>query len=143
MTVFADDEAQIATLERTSASPEAAVPPTLTPSPAPDSTSGDDSAAVTGTGPVGTWGTDDPQQPHLVLGADGTLAGSDGCNALVGTWEQDDDGSIEFKGVASTLMACPGGDQTLGRLDSATVQGDTMTVIDDHDVILATLPRTA
>ncbi|WP_394554044.1 META domain-containing protein [Agromyces sp. MMS24-JH15] len=142
MTILSDDGAEIGRLERTSDSPEAA-PATTSASPSP-SASSDDSASVSGTGFVGTWGTADPTQPHLVLGADGSLTGSDGCNTLMGTWELEDDGTAaEFNDVAMTRMACPDGDQTLGALDSGTVQGDTLTVVDDHGTVLATLPRTA
>lgn len=129
MTVFADDEVEIGTLARTSDTPATA-------SPAP---SGDAAAAPY----LGTWGTADQSQPHLVIAADGTVSGSDGCNAMGGRWELDDDGTLEFDDMAMTLMACPGGDQTLNRLDSATVAGDTLTVFDDHGTVLATLPRTA
>ncbi|WP_395244715.1 META domain-containing protein [Agromyces sp. MMS24-K17] len=137
MSVIADDGAQIGTLKRTSDQPETAAP-SATPSPS------DSAGAAAGAEAfIGTWGTADAQQPHLIIVADGTMSGSDGCNQLAGGWELDDDGSIEFDDVASTLMACEGGDQTLGQLDSATVSGDTLTVIDDHGTVLATLPRTA
>ncbi|WP_205649404.1 META domain-containing protein [Agromyces sp. LHK192] len=125
MTVYANGRIEIGTLERTGDAPAAGA----------DATSGGD--------PVGSWGTADTAQPHLVLAADGTFSGSDGCNAMTGRWEMDDDGSIEFDDVAMTAKACSGIDQTLNRLDSATVSGDTMTVLGDDDVVLATLPRTA
>lgn len=149
--------------DASSASPSAAVvsPSTSTPtaesstsSPAPDTATGADAF-------VGSWGTVDRQSPHLVIASDGTFTGSDGCNTLRGTWQLEDDGSIEFDDVAMTRMACEGVDQTLNRLDSATVTGDDLTVFEDHhdedhdddghddddhhddDVItLITLPRT-
>ena len=91
---------------------------------------------------VGSWGTVDRQSPHLVIVADGTFTGSDGCNTLRGAWELEDDGSIEFDDVAMTRMACEGVDQTLNRLDSATVAGDDLTVYGDDVITLITLPRT-
>ena len=92
---------------------------------------------------VGTWGTDDPHEPHLVIAADGTVTGSDGCNTLNGAWEFDaEDGTIEFDRMVSTMMACEGVDQSLGQLDSASVDGDTLTFYGDDDVELTTLPRT-
>jgi heat shock protein HslJ len=114
-------------------SPSASTPPSdsaATPS-APGAATGVDAF-------VGSWGTVDRQSPHLVIAADGTFTGSDGCNTLRGTWEPEDDGSIEFDDVAMTRMACEGVDQTLNRLDSATVAGDELTVYedphgDDHD----------
>lgn len=129
MTVYADDGAEIGTLERASEGRS-------TPSPSPG-------AEGTGADFVGTWGIADRSHPHLVIAADGTVSGSDGCNAMAGTWEVDDDGSLEFDDMVMTLMACPGGDQTLNRLDSATVADDLLTVFDDHGAVLATLPRTA
>lgn len=129
MTVLGDDDVELGTLERTSDEPAVA---------------GDDPAASGAASAfVGTWGTDAPQQPFLVIAADGTVTGSDGCNSLTGSWEPDDDGTIEFDRMASTMMACEGVDQSLGRLDSASVDGDTLTVHDDHGAVVATLPRTA
>ncbi|WP_246150274.1 META domain-containing protein [Agromyces intestinalis] len=127
MTVLGDDDAEIGTLARTSSTPT-----TVQPTP-----------AAAGEGFIGTWGTDATGEPFLVIADDGTVTGSDGCNRLTGTWEPDDGGGIEFEGVASTLMACEGVDQSLNRLDSATVDGDTLTVLDDDDVVLVTLTRTA
>lgn len=81
------------------------------------------------------------QSPHLVIAADGSFIGSDGCNAIGGRWELEDDGAIEFDDVSSTQVGCDV-EQTLGDLDEATVDGDTLTVVDDDDRVITTLPRT-
>lgn len=80
--------------------------------------------------------------PSLSLAGDGTLAGTDGCNRLTGRWEDEGGGRIEFDDVASTRMACPGVDTWLSALDEAMIEGDTMTVLGDDDVVIGTLPRT-
>ncbi|WP_350348120.1 META domain-containing protein [Agromyces sp. G08B096] len=133
MTVFGDDDTELGTLERTSD----------TPATEPAGGASDGGASGAAAAFIGTWGTADATQPHLVIAADGRVTGSDGCNSMGGRWELDDDGTLEFDEMVMTLMACPGGDQTLNRLDSATVDGDTLTVLDDHGAVLATLPRTA
>ncbi|HEY1104697.1 MAG TPA: META domain-containing protein [Agromyces sp.] len=131
MTVLGDDDVELGVLERTSAEPAGG-----TGSPAPT-----DAGAASAF--VGTWGTDGAQQAFLVIAADGTVTGSDGCNSLTGRWEPEDGDRIEFDQMASTLVACDGVDQSLAQLDSASVDGDTLTVYDDHDAVVATLPRTA
>ena len=78
-----------------------------------------------GPSPVGIWG--EPDGPHLDLGEDGRLSGSDGCNRLMGTWEAEGQ-TVEFVGVATTMMACLDIDDWLSRLRTGTVDGDEMTI---------------
>ncbi|MFF2388803.1 META domain-containing protein [Agromyces sp. NPDC058104] len=123
--------------------PPASTPASAPPSsaPAPTASAG---SATPATGPVGTWGdAGDPASPSLVLAADGALAGTDGCNRLTGRWEDEGGGRIEFDDVASTRMACEGVDTWLSALDEATIDGDTMTVLGDDDVVVGTLERSA
>lgn len=75
--------------------------------------------------PVGTWG--DLDIAYLELGEDGALAGSDGCNRLAGSWEAEG-ATVTFMGVASTMRACEDVDEWLGRLDTATVGHDELTI---------------
>lgn len=91
--------------------------------------------------PVGTWGSEAEGQPHLVLDEGGELSGSDGCNRLSGSWEQMDDGKVEFGTVAATLMACPDVDTWLAQLSSATIDGTTMHVQDTAGVEIGTLNK--
>lgn len=63
------------------------------------------------------------REAHLILRVDGDqIAGWSGCNRLVGGYRLDGN-RLEFTGVASTLMACPGDQETerafLGALRAA------------------------
>lgn len=88
----------------------------------------------------GSWGSAQAQQPSLMLMADGTLSGTDGCNNLAGSWEQDG-ATVEFGQVASTLMACEGVDTWLSGLATATIDGDTLHILDAAGAELGTLDR--
>lgn len=48
------------------------------------------------------------REPHLVFHEDGRLAGSDGCNRIIGSFEEQT-GTLAFSGLATTRMACPEG----------------------------------
>ncbi|GAA1769180.1 META domain-containing protein [Agromyces humatus] len=91
---------------------------------------------------VGAWGGPSMvgAPPALALADDGTVTGTDGCNRLVGSWG-DDGETIAFEQVASTRMACEGVDTWLSGVDTATVDGDTMTVFDGGGAEIGTLER--
>jgi copper homeostasis protein (lipoprotein) len=62
---------------------------------------------------------EDQSEPHIVLRTEeGRVAGSDGCNRLVGGYTVQGDG-ISFGQMASTMMACPGGTDVAKRLSEA------------------------
>jgi len=91
--------------------------------------------------PVGTWGdTKAAGEPSLVLTSDGKLSGTDGCNQLSGAWTDDDD-TITFDNVASTMMACEDVDTWLSKLSTGTVSGDTLTVYNTRGKEIGTLER--
>ena len=91
--------------------------------------------------PVGTWGDiAATEEPSLVLGDDGSLTGTDGCNRLVGTWTADTD-TVTFVEVASTRMLCEGVDTWLAVLATGTIADDTLTVSDESGAEIGTLPR--
>ena len=90
--------------------------------------------------PVGFWGTDEAGQPSLELGLDGALAGTDGCNQLVGSWALAD-GQLKFLDVATTLMACEGVDTWLSGASFAFLQGGTMTIYAEDGTQLGQLER--
>jgi len=92
-------------------------------------------------GVAGSWGSDAPGEPMLLLGADGSLSGTDGCNRLMGSWEQGDDGKVEFGQVASTLMACTGVDTWLSGLATGEVQGQQLHIFDASGAEIGTLSR--
>lgn len=89
---------------------------------------------------TGTWGEEADGQPHLVLEADGTLSGTDGCNRLSGGWEQDGE-VISFGEVATTMMACPDIDTWLMDLDTARIDGDTLLVSDASGTEIGSLAK--
>jgi len=107
---------------------------------------GDDSASAGAKGSssesaVGEWGdVDDSAQPSLVLAKDGTLTGTDGCNQLNGGWTQEGD-TVTFSNVASTMMMCADVDTWLAGLDTAKVDGSTMTVYGPAGRKIGTLER--
>jgi len=91
-------------------------------------------------GAAGTWGTDAEGEPQLVLGEDGSLSGTDGCNRLSGSWTQDG-ATVDFGQVASTMMFCEGVDTWLVDLATGTVEGSTLHVLDADGVEIGTLTR--
>ncbi|TFV98544.1 META domain-containing protein [Leifsonia flava] len=94
-----------------------------------------------GTDPVGTWAeSTKTDAPELTLEDDGSVAGTDGCNQLTGTWKAADDG-VTFGAFASTMMACDGVDAWLGMATSATIDGDSMAVKDESGKEIGTLKR--
>lgn len=90
--------------------------------------------------PAGTWGETGDQKPVLVLSKDGGLSGTDGCNNLSGDWKLEGD-KVTFGPVAMTLMACEGVDTWLSSLSSATISGDTMTVLNEAGATIGELAR--
>lgn len=92
------------------------------------------------TGAAGTWGTDAPGEPQLVLAEDGSLSGTDGCNRLTGSWSEEGT-TVDFGQVASTMMFCEGVDTWLVDLATGTVEGSTLRVLDIDGVEIGTLSR--
>ena len=80
---------------------------------------------------AGSWGSDAPGEPMLLLGDDGSLSGTDGCNRLAGEWTADDDGGIDFGNVAVTKMACDGVDDWLSGLATGEVRGGKLHVFNE------------
>ena len=79
----------------------------------------------------GNWGSTEQGKPNLQLLDDGSLAGSDGCNRLVGQWSEEG-GTVEFSKVASTMMACADVDTWLSALATAEVDGKKLVVFDEN-----------
>ncbi|MEG3114529.1 META domain-containing protein [Salinicola sp. 4072] len=50
---------------------------------------------------------DNQREAHLILGEDGRVSGSTGCNRLMGSYRLEGD-TLTFSRLASTRMACPG-----------------------------------
>lgn len=98
------------------------------------------SSATDDASPVGTWGVDAPGEPQLVLAEDGNLSGTDGCNRLVGSWEQVGD-RLELSPLASTMMFCDGVDAWLGAATALEIDSQTAHVFDADGAELGTLER--
>ena len=92
--------------------------------------------------PVGAWGSQAEGQPNLEFVDDGTVHGTDGCNRLTGSWEQDGD-TVKMPALASTMMFCEGVDDWLKGAASATISGTTMTVANAEGATIGTLASDA
>lgn len=88
--------------------------------------------------PEGTW--TGPEDTELELTVEGVVTGTDGCNHLGGTWEEDGD-TVTFSGMFGTLMACMDVDVWLVDPATATVEGDTMVVFNSEGTELGELQR--
>ena len=90
---------------------------------------------------AGKWVQTDSKPPvYLELGEDGALSGSDGCNQLSGTWQVEGT-EVDFSELAATMMACEDVDTWLSGADSATVDGDEMTILGEGDKKIGTLEK--
>lgn len=92
---------------------------------------------------TGTWGTPDTVgEPHLIFEEDGSVHGSDGCNALKGTYTSSSP-DIEFGPITSTRKFCEGVDDWLSHTTSATLEGNTLTFANTTGEVIGTLERVA
>jgi len=94
-------------------------------------------------GPVedvaGVWGMQDTEGVvSLELADDGTVTGTDGCNRITGTWEQDGD-QVAFGPWATTRMACQSVDTWIAESVKATVQGADLVFADEFGIEIGTL----
>ncbi len=72
------------------------------------------------------------REPHVVLhGAGQRLAGSDGCNRMVGGYRVEGD-SLSFSQVAATMMACPEGMEQARRFASALGATARYRIVGQH-----------
>ncbi|TDP94381.1 heat shock protein HslJ [Leucobacter luti] len=74
--------------------------------------------------------------------AGGEYGGNDGCNVLGGSYTVKDD-VIEFGVMRSTMMFCEGVDTWLSQAHTATMDGKTLTVLDEQGKQIGTLQRPA
>lgn len=83
------------------------------------------------------------REPHFVLQTDGLARGHLGCNSFSGGYESGDE-LLSFKGLRTTLMACPEGmeqeqalSQALGKVVRAKIKGDTLMLSDgEHNGLI-------
>jgi len=119
----------------TSGPPADSSSPSVSPTSSAPATTGTSSSAL-----IGAWGEDGAGKPSLTIAADGAFNGTDGCNSFAGKGTIDGD-TIDFGSFASTLMACPDLDAWLGKADTATASGDTLTVVDKNGSTIGTLDK--
>lgn len=88
--------------------------------------------------PEGTW--TGPEGTELELTEEGMVTGTDGCNHLGGSWQEDGD-TVTFSGMIGTLMACMDVEVWLIDPATATIDGNTMVVFDSEGTELGELQR--
>lgn len=89
---------------------------------------------------TGSWKGSGEHAPTLEITEDGAFNGSDGCNTMVGAGTVDA-GSFDFGRYATTRKFCEGVDTWLSLAGTATVEGNTLTVLDRDGGELGTLTR--
>ena len=80
--------------------------------------------------------TSETREPHLILKTeDNRIIGHSGCNRYFGTYAQQENQRLSFGNIGSTKMACLDDDNiefrffdVLGRTDSYTIKGDTLSL---------------
>ena len=111
-----------------------------TPSPSESSVSASPSEDAGELDPTGKWTSPEKGDPFLEFADDGSLNGSDGCNAIVTTWEVKDD-EIVIDSFMSTQKACAGVDTWLSKASSATIEGTVMKVKDSNGKVIGGLEK--
>lgn len=93
--------------------------------------------------------SENQSEPHLVFHTDGRVAGSDGCNRIMGNYTQDGS-KLSFTQMASTMMACPNGNEqaqifstTLAEVASFHIAGDQLEVHDETGGVIASFNAVA
>lgn len=111
-------------------------------------TSGADAATVPTPAELeGRWVTgityEAPDIPFLLIDADGTWTGSDGCNGAQGEWSIDGDGMLDVSMGPQTMIYCDGVSLPLLFADavSATVDGGRLRFFDDEGATTVKLSR--
>ncbi|WP_166971198.1 META domain-containing protein [Brevibacterium atlanticum] len=113
-------------------------PDSASPSESASSASPSDDAADTD--PVGKWSSPEAGDPFLEFAEDGSLKGSDGCNAIVTSWKAEN-GKITIDSFMSTQKACAGVDTWLSKASSVTIEGDVMKVKDSNGKVIGGLEK--
>lgn len=91
-------------------------------------------------GYAGTWEGSGKQAPSLEIEDGGAFSGNDGCNTLMGEGVVEGE-AFNFGQFASTRKLCEDVDTWLSLASSATVDGDTLTVLDRDGDKIGTLKR--
>lgn len=90
--------------------------------------------------PTGKWTSPEAGDPFLEFADDGSLKGSDGCNAISTTWKVEDD-TVSIESFMSTQKACAGVDTWLSKAASASIEGNVMKVMDGQGKVIGGLEK--
>ncbi|SMX69708.1 Heat shock protein HslJ [Brevibacterium linens ATCC 9172] len=90
--------------------------------------------------PVGKWTSPEAGDPFLEFAEDGSLEGSDGCNAIVTSWKVEGD-EIAIDSFMTTQKACAGVDTWLSKASTATIEGDVMKIMDSNGKVIGGLEK--
>lgn len=90
--------------------------------------------------PVGKWTSPEAGDPFLEFAEDGSLEGSDGCNAIATSWKAEDD-EIVIDSFMTTQKACAGVDTWLSKASTATIEGNVMKVKDSNGKVIGGLEK--
>lgn len=90
--------------------------------------------------PTGKWTSPEAGDPFLEFAEDGSLKGSDGCNAISTTWKVEDD-TVTIESFMSTQKACAGVDTWLSKAASASIEGNVMNVMDGQGKVIGGLEK--
>ena len=112
-------------------------PSSSSPSEASESPSAEGDASVD---PIGKWTSPEAGDPYLEFHDDGSLEGSDGCNAIATTWEVEGD-QIVIDSFMTTQKACSGVDTWLSKASTATIEGNVMKVEDGNGKVIGGLEK--
>lgn len=87
--------------------------------------------------------SDNQREPHIVLNTERRVAGSDGCNRMMGGYQVSGD-KLQFTQMAGTRMACMQGAEqaqligaTLPQVASYDIAGDQLELRDAGGVVIA------
>ena len=89
---------------------------------------------------VGRWVSDEKGEPHLKFAENGEVSGSDGCNGILTTYEQDGS-TVTLERFTTTLKACIGVDTWLREARVLEIDGSTMTVKNGDEQEIGTMTR--
>lgn len=88
----------------------------------------------------GLWISDENGRPRLEFHADGTVAGTDGCNGIHTTFTLDG-ATATLAPALSTLKACTGVDTWLRAVHTVSLEGDELAVYDRAGAKIGRLVR--
>lgn len=71
------------------------------------------------------------------------VSGSDGCNRIFGSWELNDDGSVELKQMASTMMFCQDVDTWMSGASTVNIIEGILVVTNSEATVVGSLERRA